>query len=555
MNSQPALLERCAAAVAAAERHLATLTRISSDRLFGAGAEAGDPFDRHQFHAHGYAWCASYVHALRELQRWGAALAAAGRLGEMESLILLAGFGGYLAQLGTGIPMGQDEIVRPADMGAAAAAAQLLADPAVAALVREGGGVEPRLRIAELARRTRAGFGDDGDDETLALTRAQFRRFVDREVTPHAHGWHRADALVPDAVLAQMADMGVFGISLPERWGGLGMSKRAMCVITEELSRGYIGVGSIATRSEIAATLIIQGGTDVQRDRYLPPIAAGRILPAALFSEPGAGSDLAGVSTRAVRSGNRYRITGAKTWATHAGRADLLTLLARTQPQDPSYRGISLILVDKPRGTEENMFPLPGMSGSPIPVLGYRGMREYALQFDGLEVPAGALLGANEGNGFKQVMGTLEVSRIQTAARGVGVAQNALELALDYACERVQFGQPLVAFPRVAAKIGWMIAEQMMVRQLTYHSAICKDTGARADIEAGMAKLLSARMAWSCADNALQIHGGNGYAVEFPISRVFCDARILSVFEGSAEIQAQVIAKGLLRPPERFGSA
>jgi (2S)-methylsuccinyl-CoA dehydrogenase len=221
-------------------------------------------------------------------------------------------------------------------------------------------------------------------------------------------------------------------------------------------------------------------------------------------------------------------------------------LLIRTNPEEKGYKGLSMLLAEKPRGTDENPFPAKGMSGGEIKVLGYRGMKEYELGFDGFEVPVSQLLGGTEGQGFKQLMATFESARIQTAARAVGVAQCAMEVGLRYANERIQFGKPLYAFPRVNGKLAWMAVETMIVRQLTYFAAREKDSDRRCDIEAGMAKLLAARVAWSNADNALQIHGGNGYAEEYPISRILCDARILNIFEGAAEIQAQVVARGLL---------
>jgi (2S)-methylsuccinyl-CoA dehydrogenase len=227
-------------------------------------------------------------------------------------------------------------------------------------------------------------------------------------------------------------------------------------------------------------------------------------------------------------------------------RADLMTLLVRTNPDEPGYRGLSMLLAEKPRGTDADPFPAPGMSGTEIEVIGYRGMKEYEIGFAGFEVKAENLLGGVEGEGFKQLMQTFESARIQTAARAVGVAQSALELALRYAEERVQFGESLIRFPRVADKLAMMAAELMLARQITYYAARQKDSGRRCDLEAGMAKLLAARVAWAAADNAVQIHGGNGFALEYPISRVLCDARILNIFEGAAEIQAQVIARRLL---------
>jgi (2S)-methylsuccinyl-CoA dehydrogenase len=437
-------------------------------------------------------------------------------------------------------------LARPADLGLGDdAAARLRAGDAgafVAAL--------PASRVqlgGLLAERGDAGFGRIGcDDPALDSMRMVVRRFADRAVAPAAQQWHRDDRLIPLPLIEELARLGVFGVSIPEQFGGLGLGKTAMCVVSEELSRGYLGVGSLGTRAEIAAELIRCNGTERQKAQWLPAIAAGTVLPTAVFTEPGAGSDLAAVATRAVRDGEVYRIYGAKTWITHGARSDLMTLLARTGRPEQGYRGLSMFLAPKPRGTDADPFPAAGISGSDIAVLGYRGMKEYEIAFDGFAVPADGLLGGVEGEGFKQLMATFESARIQTAARAVGVAQNALELGLAYARERRQFGKPLIAFPRVAGKLALMAAETTIARQLTYFAAQEKDSGRRCDIVAGMAKLLAARVAWANADNALQIHGGNGYALEYPVSRVLCDARILNIFEGAAEIQAEIIARGLL---------
>ncbi len=344
-------------------------------------------------------------------------------------------------------------------------------------------------------------------------------------------------------VVNEMAELGVFGLTIPEEFGGLGMGKTAMCVVSEELSRGYIGTGSLGTRSEIAAELILIGGTDAQKEKYLPAIASGEILPTAVFTEPNTGSDLGALRTRAVKDGDTYKITGNKTWITHPVRADLMTLLARTDPATNNFSGLSMFLAEKPRGSDDHPFPADGMTGGEIEVLGYRGMKEYEIGFDEFEVPAANLLGETEGMGFKHLMATFESARIQTAARAVGVAQCAYELGLRYALDRNQFGQPIFNFPRVANKLVNMAAELVGIRQLTYFSARQKDSDKRCDLEAGMAKLLAARAAWAAADNALQIHGGNGFALEYPISRVLQDARILNIFEGAGEVQAMVIAR------------
>ncbi len=539
------LLALCAEASEAADR-LAEAGRgavagtvLKDGRLDPAAIEAA------QFAAHGYAWQATYAAALRQLHGWAARLAEGGQFGEIESLILQAGFGEYLNQMRGGIALSQGEIARPADIGIAPEDLAAFAAPAVETLIAEGNTNKARMRIAELI--ADGSFGERAlGDETLEMIDEQFHRFAEEKVKPHAHDWHRRDVLIPIELVEEMAALGVFGLTIPEEDGGHGLGKVAMCVVTEALSRGYIGVGSLGTRSEIAGELIRAGGTPEQKARWLPGIASGEVLPTAVFTEPNTGSDLASLRTRAVRDGDVYKITGNKTWITHAARTDLMTLLVRTGKPEDGYRGLSMFLAEKPRGTTENPFPVEGLTGGEIEVLGYRGMKEYELAFDGFEVPASALLGGAEGQGFKQLMATFESARIQTAARAVGVAQNALDLGLAYALERIQFAKPLIKFPRVAGKLAWMAVETMMARQLTYFAAREKDSGHRCDIEAGMAKLLAARIAWANADNALQVHGGNGYAMEYEISRVLCDARILNIFEGAAEIQAHVVARGLL---------
>lgn len=541
----PNLLTLCREAQGAADDVFAAARRRVTDMCSENGKVSGPLVDANQVAAHGLSWLATYVEGLRQMLGWAERLEGASTFGEMEQLMVQAAFGEYLAQIKGGIALSQVEIVRPADMGLTADDMSPLDGAAAKTLIAGGNTPALRARMGEIM--AEGHFGALGlDDEMLDMVRDQFHKFVEDQVMPHAHEWHLADNLIPIEIVDQMAELGVFGLTVPEEGGGLGMGKIAMCVVTEELSRGYIGVGSLGTRSEIAAELIRLGGTPEQQAHYLPKIASGEILPTAVFTEPGTGSDLASLKTRAVKDGDTYKVTGNKTWITHASRSDLMTLLVRTNPDEPGYKGLSMLLAEKPRGTEDDPFPAPGMSGGEIEVLGYRGMKEYELGFDGFEVPAGQLLGGQEGQGFKQLMATFESARIQTAARAVGVAQNAMELGLQYALERNQFGRAIHAFPRVHGKLAWMAVETMIARQLTYFAAREKDSDRRCDIEAGMAKLLGARTAWSNADNALQIHGGNGYAMEYPISRVLCDARILNIFEGAAEIQAQVIARGLM---------
>jgi (2S)-methylsuccinyl-CoA dehydrogenase len=512
------------------------------------GRLAAGRLETGQHATHGLAWLATYAEGIRELAAYSARLSAEGRFGETEDLLVRIGLGEYLDQVFSGIPMSQGEIVRLPALGLPARDAARFREEAVERLIAEGNTAENRARLVALIRESQGApiVGDAGLDETLEAIRSEMRRFGEAEVAPFAHEWHLANAYIPLEVVAKMAELGVFGLTIPEEYGGLGLSKVSMCVVSEELSRAYIGVGSLGTRSEIAAELILGGGTQEQKQRFLPGIAAGDILPTAVFTEPNTGSDLASLKTRAVRDGDTWRVSGNKTWITHPVRADLMTMLVRTNPEEPGHRGLSILLAEKPRGSDADPFPVEGLTGGEIEVLGYRGMKEYELAFDGFEVPAQNLLGGVEGQGFKQLMQTFEAARIQTAARALGVAQSALDLGLRYAQERVQFGKPLIVYPRVADKLALMAAEIHLARQLTYFAGRAKDEGRRCDLEAGMAKLLAARVAWAAADNALQIHGGNGFALEYPISRILCDARILSIFEGAAEIQAQVIARRLL---------
>jgi (2S)-methylsuccinyl-CoA dehydrogenase len=535
------------AAATAAEALLADTTLAVRRRVTVDGQVTGRLIDREQRATHGLAWFATYAQAVRQLAGYAERMRAAGRFGEVEELVVRVGLGEYLAQMVGGIPMSQGEMVRPADLGVSANQVAARITPDVEALIASGNTAENRARlVALMAEQHGVTVGDSGLDDTLDAIREEMRKFSQSEVEPHAHEWHLTNSYIPLDIVAHMAELGVFGLTIPETYGGMGLGKESMCVVSEELARGYIGVGSLGTRSEIAAELILGSGTDEQKQKWLPRIASGEVLPTAVFTEPNTGSDLASLKTRAERSGSAYRVYGSKTWITHPVRADLMTLLVRTNPREPGYRGLSMLLAEKPRGTDDDPFPAPGMSGSEIEVIGYRGMKEFEIGFDGFEVKAENLLGGVEGQGFKQLMQTFESARIQTAARAVGVAQAALDLGLRYAQERVQFGEPLVAFPRVADKLAMMAAEIMIARQITYYAAREKDSGRRCDLEAGMAKLLAARVAWAAADNAVQIHGGNGFALEYPISRVLCDARILSIFEGAAEIQAQVIARRLL---------
>lgn len=546
MKDAPAMPAELLSSARALKPELAALLADATEALRARVAPSGKvdaaALDLHQHAAHALSWLATYVEALGQLTDWAARLEEAGSLGRIETLILQIGLGEYLTQIRGGIPMSQTEFARLSDLA-------LDWQPGEAALALMAGNTpEARAELAVLMQdnQGRATFGASGLDEDLEMIRDQFRRYAEDRVIPNAHDWHLKDQLIPMEIIEELAELGVFGLTIPEEFGGLGLSKASMVVVTEELSRGYIGVGSLGTRSEIAAELILCGGTDAQKAKWLPQLASGEILSTAVFTEPNTGSDLGSLRTRAVKDGDDWVVTGNKTWITHAQRTHVMTLLARTDPASTDWRGLSMFLAEKTPGTDDDPFPTPGMTGGEIEVLGYRGMKEYELGFDGFRVRGENLLGGEPGKGFKQLMETFESARIQTAARAVGVAQCAAETGMRYAIDRKQFGRSLIEFPRVADKLAMMAVEIMIARQLTYFSAWEKDHGRRCDLEAGMAKLLGARVAWSSADNALQIHGGNGFALEYSISRVLCDARILNIFEGAAEIQAQVIARRLL---------
>ena len=525
-----------------------TAVEAVAAKVSWGGKIDGAALEREERAAHGLAWVATYAAAIEQLASYAKRMAGEGRFGEIERLLTQIGACEYLGQLFGGVMMSQGEIVRMHELGVDEN--DLIGFIAAARPLIESVTPNTRSSVVELIQHAQgaavANYGDPGLDETFENIRNEMRRFSEAEVVPNAQEWHLKDEYIPLPLIAKMSELGVFSLTLPEEYGGLGLGKEAMCVVSEELSRGYIGVGSLGTRSEIAEELILNAGTDAQKQAWLPKIASGEVLPTAVFTEPNTGSDLASLTTRAIHDGDVYRITGQKTWITHAARADLMTVLARTDPKEKGYRGLSMFLAPKPRGTDGNPFPAEGMTGGEIEVLGYRGMKEFDISFDCFAVPAENLLGGIEGQGFKQLMQTFEAARIQTAARAIGVAQAALDLGLRYGRERVQFGKPIINFPRVSDKLVMMAAEILLARQLTYFAAREKDAGRRCDLEAGMAKLLAARVAWAAADNALQIHGGNGFALEYPISRVLCDARILSIFEGAAEIQAHVIARRLL---------
>ncbi|MEA2993731.1 MAG: (2S)-methylsuccinyl-CoA dehydrogenase [Alphaproteobacteria bacterium] len=544
--------------VAMAEDAISTIEALLADaivkvrgRVAVNGRIVGRLFAREQRAAHGIAWLAAYVEALRQFAADAERIHSTRGLSQVQELLVRIGLGEYLAQIFGGISMNQGEVVRLSDLGLSQSEISARMTPLLEALIASGNTAQRRALLVDLIRAQHdTTFVMAGLDDTLEPIRDEMRRFTASEVIPQAQQWHLSNSYIPLEIIARLAELGVFGLTIPEDFGGTGLGKEAMCVVAEELSRGYIGVGSLGTRAEMAAELILRGGTENQKRQWLPKIAAGQALPTAAFSEPSAGSDLASIRTRAVREGGVYKVYGNKTWITHAARADLMLLLVRTDPKASGHHGLSMLLAQKPRGSDDDPFPVPGISGAEIAALGYRGMKQYEIMFDGFEVPVSALLGGVEGAGFKQLMQTFETVRIQTAARSVGLAQSAMEQALGYSAQRMQFGARIIDFPRVSDKIAMMAADIAIARQLTYFAARKKDSGGRCDLEASMAKLLAGRAAWAAADNAVQIHGGNGYALEFPVSRILCDARVLNIFEGSAEILALLIARQLLTSPD-----
>ena len=544
-----ALISKCQKALITVDKYYDAALQNVRASLIVNGKLSRDNLEREQHSSHGLSWIAAYRATLKEMLNWASDLEEQNSFNEIEKLILQITFSEYCAQIKSGIPMSQLEFIRPQDLGLKNGLFNETGTDEFNDLILNGNSAVDRSRLANFLKEgfTSKNFGNCGLDETALIIQEQFKKFIEDDVIPHAHEWHLKDELIPMSVIDKMSEMGVFGLTIPEEFGGLGMSRFIDCVVTEELARGYIGVGSLGTRGDIAAELLITGGTEEQRNKFLPKIASGEILPCAVLTEPHSGSDMGSFKTRAVENGENYSITGNKTWVTHGARSDVMMLLARTNQNEKGYKGLSMFIAEKQRGDDNNMFPDEGISGGEIEVLGYRGMKEYEVAFDDFKVKKENLLGQEEGKGFKQMMETFESARIQTAARALGVAQSAFETAMQYAIDRVDIsGNSLFDKPRNSSKIVSMAIEIMAARQLTYYAAKEKDKGHRCDLEAGMAKMLAARVAWACADNAVQVHGGNGFALEYPISRILCDSRILNIFEGTAEIQADIVTRRLV---------
>ena len=543
------LISKCQKALITVDKYYDAALQNVRASLIVDGKLSRSNLEREQHSSHGLSWIAAYRATLKEMVNWASDLVNQNSFNEIEKLILQITFSEYCTQIKSGIPMSQLEFIRPQDLGLKNGLFNENGTDEFNDLVLNGNSAKDRSKLASLLKDgfTSKNFGNCGLDETALIIQEQFKKFIEDDVIPNAHEWHLKDELIPMSIIDKMSKMGVFGLTIPEDFGGLGMSRFIDCVVTEELARGYIGVGSLGTRGDIAAELLITGGTKEQKNKFLPKIASGEMLPCAVLTEPHSGSDMGSFKTRAVENAENYNITGNKTWVTHGARSDVMMLLARTNPNEKGYKGLSMFIAEKQRGDDDDMFPDEGISGGEIEVLGYRGMKEYEVAFDNFKVKKENLLGQEEGNGFKQMMETFESARIQTAARALGVAQSAFETAMQYAIDRVDIsGNSLFDKPRNSSKIVSMAIEIMAARQLTYYAAKEKDKGHRCDLEAGMAKMLAARVAWACADNAVQVHGGNGFALEYPISRILCDSRILNIFEGTAEIQADIVTRRLV---------
>lgn len=377
-------------------------------------------------------------------------------------------------------------------------------------------------------------------DDHRALQRAT-REFAEREVMPVAASLDLEDKQIPEDLLAKMGDMGLFGINLPTEHGGLGMDTVALCVVTEELARASLSVGSVIHRNSICGHILSTFGTASQKDRFLPGMATGKVQTASAGTEPEAGSDAANVKTTARRDGDSYILNGTKQWCTFANRANILFTYVRTSTT-AKHGGISLLMVEKPPGE----FVPPHLTGTHIPTSGYHGMYSYSLYFDDFAVPAANLVGEVEGKGFRQLMGGYETARITFAFRCIGLAHAAYEAAVEYSKQRVQFDQPIANFQAVRFKLADMRTQIEAARALAFTAAAKFDQGERADLEAGMAKLFASEVAHKAAWDALYIHGGNGYAREAPVNRYWRDSGLLPIGEGTSDVQREVIARRIL---------
>jgi alkylation response protein AidB-like acyl-CoA dehydrogenase len=391
----------------------------------------------------------------------------------------------------------------------------------------------------------------DLTDEQRAICE-MVHQFADEQILPHAEHYDHEDAF-PEPIVEQMKELGLFGVTIPEEYGGMGLDLTTYAMIVEELSRGWISISGIVNTHFIGSYLLMKFGTEEQRQRYLPQMATGEIRAAFSLSEPELGSDVAAIKTAAKRSDDgSYEINGTKMWVTNGLRSGVVFVLARTDPAaEPKHRGLTCFIADKEPGAAENTGAYAGLNVPPqIKKMGYKGVESTELVFDGYTRTGDDILGGEEAGlnkGFAQMMDALELGRVNVAARGVGLAQRALELALKYAQERRAFGKPIAEHQAIQFKLADMATQVQAARLLTRQAARMKDAGERSDIEAGMAKLFASETGRLCAEECLRIHGGYGYSKEYEIERIYRDAPLLLIGEGTSEIQRMVIGRKLLQ--------
>jgi alkylation response protein AidB-like acyl-CoA dehydrogenase len=369
------------------------------------------------------------------------------------------------------------------------------------------------------------------------MIRDETREFVKNEVLPEANERDPKNERMSDELIEKLGEMGYFGLKTPEKYGGLAMDNLAYAVVTEELARGWMSVASIIARGQNLA-----GASERQKEEYVPDMAEGKRIQATSISEPGAGSDVASMTTTAEKVGDEYEISGQKTWATYAKGSDFIVVYAKTDPEArPKHRGISSFIVDKTPGE----FDVDGLTGNKLNTIGYHGWYSWELNFDNVRVPEDKLVGEEEGQGFYHIMEFFEPARVHTAARAIGLARGALEDSLSYAQDREQFGQPIGEFQAIRFKLATMATKIEAARQLTHYVAKQVDQDKRTDMEACMAKYYASEVAEEVTSEGIQVHGGNGYTTDYPLERYWRDARLTKIFEGTSEIQQRVIADHL----------
>lgn len=383
-------------------------------------------------------------------------------------------------------------------------------------------------------------------NDELRELRDEARKFTRTEVLPEANERDPRKENMSDELIRKLGEQGYFGIMTPEEYGGMGLGTLAYAVVTEELSRGWMSVASIIARGGN-----LPGATEEQKAEYVPEMVHGEKISAVSISEPGAGSDVANMSTIAERDGDEYVINGKKKWAGYAKESDFIILYAKTnQNTTPAHRGISSFIVEKPPGT----FDREGLSGERIDKIGYHGFETWRLTLDDVRVPVDKLIGDEEGKAFYHIMSFFEPARIHTAARAIGLARGALEDSLEYAQEREQFNQPIGDFQAIRFKLADMATKVEFTRQLTHYAATQHEKGNRCDLEACMAKLIASEMAEKVTSEGIQIHGGNGYTTEYPLERYWRDARLTKIFEGTSEIQKRIISDRLFEDGLPYGT-